>query len=63
MKELRIRFKEENGADPSAYLSNLGIPSLSLGIALGWEGLSQDTIDINSIESGRQLVETLIARL
>jgi hypothetical protein len=63
MKELRIRFKEENGADPSAYLANQGIPSLSLGIALGWEGLAQDTIDIDSIERGRQLVETLIARL
>jgi hypothetical protein len=63
MKELHIKFKEENGADPSAYLSNQGIPSLSLGIARGWEGLNSDTIDIDSIESGRQLIETLIARL
>jgi putative aminopeptidase FrvX len=63
MKDLHIKFIEENGADPSSYLSNQGIPSLSLGIALGWEGLTSDTIDIDSIEKGRQLIETLIMRL
>jgi hypothetical protein len=60
MKELRIRYTEENGADPSAILSNQGIPSFSLGLAWGWEGLNSDTIEITSIEKGRQLVESLI---
>ncbi|MDR3122289.1 MAG: hypothetical protein LBU16_00725 [Treponema sp.] len=63
MKELRIRLREENGADPSAILSSRGIPSFSIGIAKGWEGLSSDTIDIASIEKGRQLIEALIARI
>jgi hypothetical protein len=63
MKELHIKFKEENGADPSANLSNQGIPSLSLGISRGWEGLNSDTIEISSIEKGRLLIETLIMRL
>jgi hypothetical protein len=60
MKDLRIRFTAENGADPSAILSNQGIPSFSLGLAWGWEGLNSDTIEISSIEKGRQLVEALI---
>jgi hypothetical protein len=63
MKELRIRFRVENGADPSAILSNQGIPSFSLGIAQGWEGLTSDTIEIASIENGRQLIEAIIERV
>jgi acetylornithine deacetylase/succinyl-diaminopimelate desuccinylase-like protein len=60
MKELRIKAVEENGADPSAFLSSRGIPAISLGIARGREGLVRDTIAIDSIEKGRQLVENLI---
>jgi hypothetical protein len=63
MKDLRIRLREENGADPSAILSNRGIPAFSIGIAQGWEGLNTDTIDIASIEKGRQLIEALITRM
>jgi putative aminopeptidase FrvX len=63
MKDLRIRLREENGADPSAILSNRGIPSFSIGIAQGWEGLSSDAIDIASIEKGRQLIEALITKI
>jgi hypothetical protein len=63
MKDLHIRLREENGADPSAILSNRGIPSVSIGIAKGWEGLNSDTIDIASIEKGRQLIEALVARI
>jgi hypothetical protein len=63
MKDLHIRLREENGADPSAILSNRGIPSFSIGIAKGWEGLNSDTIDIASIEKGRQLIEALVARI
>jgi hypothetical protein len=63
MKHLHIRLREENGADPSAILSNRGIPSFSIGIASGWEGLNSDTIDIVSLEKGRQLIEELIARI
>jgi hypothetical protein len=63
MKELHIWLREENGADPSAILSNRGIPSFSIGMAKGWEGLHSDTIDIASIERGRQLVEALVSRI
>jgi hypothetical protein len=63
MKEQRIKITEEQGADISALLSSRGVPALSLGIALGEEGREQDTIEINSIERGRQLLETVILRL
>jgi ribosomal protein S10 len=63
MKELHIRLREENGADPSAILSNRGIPAFSIGIARGWEGLNSDTIEIASIEKGRQLIEALVSRI
>jgi hypothetical protein len=63
MKDLHIRLREENGADPSAILSNRGIPAFSIGIARGWEGLNSDTIDIASIEKGRQLIEALVTRM
>jgi hypothetical protein len=62
MKDLHIKVKEENGSDPSAFLSHHGIPALSLGIAQGREGLSHDTIEIASIEKGRQLIEAIIER-
>jgi hypothetical protein len=63
MKDLRIKFREVNGADPSAFLSNCGIPAVSLGIASGWEGLTRDTIEIASIEKGRQLLDRSIQEL
>ncbi|MDR2404394.1 MAG: hypothetical protein LBD78_10240 [Spirochaetaceae bacterium] len=63
MKEQRIKITEEQGADISAILSSRGIPAISLGIALGEEGREQDTIEINSIEWGRRLLETVILRL
>jgi hypothetical protein len=62
MKDLHIRIKEENGSDPSAFLSHHGIPALSVGIAQGREGLIHDTIEIASIEKGRQLIEAIIER-
>jgi acetylornithine deacetylase/succinyl-diaminopimelate desuccinylase-like protein len=63
MKEQRIKITEDQGADISAFLSNRGIPALYLGIALGEEGPEQDTIEINSIERGRQVLEKVILRL
>jgi hypothetical protein len=60
MKELRIKTNEENGSDPSAFLSNQGIPALSLGVVYGQEGLLRDTIEIGSIEKGRLLLEKII---
>jgi hypothetical protein len=62
MKDLHIKIKEENGSDPSAFLSHHGIPALSVGIAQGREGLTHDTIEIASIEKGRQLIEAIIER-
>jgi hypothetical protein len=63
MKDQHIRVQEENGADIAAHLSSQGIPALSLGMALGREGMTRDTIEIDSIEQGRILLETLINRL
>ncbi|MDR1108977.1 MAG: hypothetical protein LBL19_08080 [Spirochaetaceae bacterium] len=62
MKELKIKINEENGSDPSAFLSNLGIPALSLGMINGQEGLLKDEIEIASIEKGRMLLEKIISR-
>jgi hypothetical protein len=63
MKGLHIKIREGDGADPSAVLSNQGIPAVSLGIAHGWEGLTRDTIEISSIEKGRQLVENFLEEI
>jgi hypothetical protein len=63
MRDLRIKVREEDGPDPSAFLSNRGIPAVSLGIARGREGLSLDTIEIASIEKGRQLIDSVIEAL
>jgi hypothetical protein len=63
MKELRIKTHEENGSDPSAFLSNQGIPALSLGIVYGQEGLLKDEIEIGSIEKGRLLLEKIITQV
>jgi hypothetical protein len=63
MKDLRIKTNEENGSDPSAFLSNQGIPALSLGVVYGQEGLLRDTIEIGSIEKGRLLLEKIISRV
>ncbi|MDL2229183.1 hypothetical protein LJC14_02925 [Treponema sp. OttesenSCG-928-L16] len=63
MKELHIKVREENGSDPSAFLSESGIPALSLGISRGQEGLSRDAVEIASIEKGRQLIEAVIERV
>jgi acetylornithine deacetylase/succinyl-diaminopimelate desuccinylase-like protein len=63
MKDLRVKAQEEDGADIAAHLSAQGIPAVSLGIAGGREGLTRDTIEIDSIEQGRVLLETLINRL
>ncbi|MDR2552146.1 MAG: hypothetical protein LBD31_03130 [Treponema sp.] len=63
MKELRIKPEEEAKPDPSSFLSALGIPALSVGIASGREGLSYDTVEVASIEKGRQLLERLVTLL
>jgi hypothetical protein len=63
MKEQRIKMAVEGGADPSAFLSNQGIPALSLGLVQGQEGLVKDTIEIASIEKGRILLERIIDRI
>jgi hypothetical protein len=63
MKEQRLKIREEDGSDPSAFFTGAGIPALSLGIALGREGGSRDTIEIASVEKGRFLLEALVSRL
>jgi acetylornithine deacetylase/succinyl-diaminopimelate desuccinylase-like protein len=63
MKELKINAEEEAKPDPSSFLSALGIPALSVGVASGREGLNRDTVEIASIEKGRQLLERLVMLL
>jgi hypothetical protein len=63
LQNLKIKIREESGADTAAVLTNQQIPALSLGIASGREGLNRDHIEIDSIEKGRQLLEALILRL
>jgi hypothetical protein len=63
MKDLHIKVKENEGADPASFLLNNGIPSLSLGIAKGRVGLEHDVVDIASVEKGRHLLENIIGRL
>ncbi|MDR2210258.1 MAG: hypothetical protein LBO65_02140 [Spirochaetaceae bacterium] len=60
MKELKINAEEEAKSDPASFLSAQGIPALSVGVASGREGLGRDTVEIASIEKGRQLLERLI---
>jgi hypothetical protein len=63
MKELRIKCVEESGADPASFLTNMGIPALSFGLAGGREGLEHDTIEIATVEKGRLLLERCITML
>jgi hypothetical protein len=63
MQNMRIKVREESGADTASVLSEQRIPALSLGIAAGREGLTRDHIEIDSIEKGRSLLESLILRL
>jgi hypothetical protein len=63
MKELKIKCVEESGADPASFLTNMGIPALSFGLAGGREGLEHDTIEIATVEKGRLLLERCIMML
>lgn len=62
MKDLRIKVKEARITDPSSYFSSQGVPSASLALALGREGLEADEVDIGSIEAGRRLLIELAQR-
>jgi putative aminopeptidase FrvX len=59
-RELRIKVQEESGADSASFFTAEGIPALSLGIALGKEGVRTDTIRIDSLEKGRRFLERLV---
>jgi len=60
LKDRHIKFHEETAADPAAFFTSEGIPALSIGIALGYEGAERDTIKIDSVEEGRLILERLI---
>jgi hypothetical protein len=62
-KEQRVKITEENGADPASFFTSGDIPALSVGIALGREGMERDSISIDSIEKGRHILERFIAEL
>ncbi|MDR1587672.1 MAG: hypothetical protein LBS57_09470 [Treponema sp.] len=59
-REQHVKLREENGADPSSFFTSADIPALSLGIALGREGMDRDIINIDSLEKGRKILERLI---
>ncbi|MBN2874903.1 MAG: hypothetical protein JXM71_07400 [Spirochaetales bacterium] len=63
MRDQRIKVQQEPGADPASFLSSMGIPAVSLGVAKGREGLRQDEIDIASIEQGSLLLVSIIEAL
>lgn len=63
LKEQHIPVIEENSADPASFLSGHDIPAVSVSVASGREGLSQDEIEIASIEKGRKLLITIIERI
>ena len=62
MNDLKINVVEEAKPDPASFLSAVGIPALSVGIALGREGLTRDTVEIASLEKGRLLLERIIMK-
>jgi hypothetical protein len=61
MRRQHIRIREENGVDVAGLFSCQGIPSLSVGIALGKSEAGEDTIRIDSVEKGRLLLERFVA--
>lgn len=63
LKDQHLRIIEDNSADPASSFSALGIPATSIAIASGHEGLSQDQIEIASIEKGRRLLVAIIERI
>ncbi|QQO11000.1 hypothetical protein [Breznakiella homolactica] len=63
MKELHIKIHRDSRSDPAAFLSIQGIPALSLGLAQGRTGLNVDTVDIASLDKGRQLIESIIEKI
>ena len=60
IKDLKIDVVEDAKPDPASFLSAVGIPAVSVGIASGREGLSVDTVEIASVEKGRLLLERII---
>lgn len=63
LKEQHLKIVEDNSADPASFFSSLGIPAVSIAMASGHEGLSQDQVEIASIDKGRQLLVTMIERI
>jgi hypothetical protein len=60
VKSLKIKPVEHSGADFSSFLTNMGIPALSIGLAGGRAGVDHDTVEIASLETGRLLLERCI---
>lgn len=61
-KELRVRLRERSGPDPAANLTVRGIPAVSVGLALGREGLDADELRIDSLGVGARLLGALVER-
>lgn len=63
LREQHIKILEDVGIDSSSFFSSRGIPAVSVAMATGFEGLTQDRIEIASIEKGRKLLTTMIERI
>ncbi len=63
LKEQRLRIREESGADAAAFFSSRGIPSASVAVASGREGLDRDEIEVASIEKGRRLLVSVVEKV
>ncbi|MCX7948820.1 MAG: hypothetical protein N2509_01760 [Treponemataceae bacterium] len=62
-RDHHIKVQETSSPDMSAFFTVHGIPAATLGVAQGKEGLTQDEIDIASLEKGRELLFALLTSL
>lgn len=62
LRDQHVRIREYSGSDTAAYLTALGVPAVSLGLARGREGLAGDEVDVESIETGRKVLALLVER-
>lgn len=63
LKEQRLRVREESGADAAAFFTSRDIPSASVAVASGREGLDRDEIEIASIEKGRRVLVSVVEKV
>jgi len=63
MKDLHIHIIEKPIISAVSYFTAKGIPALVLGMSRGHIGLDSDVIEVESLESGRKLLFTLLEKI